>query len=187
MMTITSSECFFVIVLITAFIGLWRGWVREVITTAVLLGVVLFLMLGGTEILYQFIFVNLANAFKALFGGGSVTAANSSSASPLSDQANFFFSMTTFVVLTGLGYLVGHRAGKPPATAVGRLTGIIPGIVNGAAVVFYTTHSILPQLNVNIESPDATTASNSLPIVFGIALAGVVVVLIALSSKKAKK
>lgn len=188
MMTITSGECFFVIVLITAFIGLWRGWMREVITTAILLGIVLFLMLGGTNILYQFIFVNLANAFKALFGGGTVAASDSSSATPLSSQANVLFSTAAFVVLTGFGYLVGHRAGKPPAAPAHRLTGVIPGIVNGAAVVFYITHSILQQqLNVNIASPDATTAGNSLPVVFGIALAGVVVVLIAISSKKAKK
>src|SRR5215469_12901269 len=67
-MYISSSECFFVIILTAAFVGLWRGWVREVITTAILLGVILFLMLGGTDVIYRFIFVNLLDAFRALGG-----------------------------------------------------------------------------------------------------------------------
>lgn len=185
-MTITSGECFFVIILLAAFIGLWRGWIREVITTAILLGVILFLMVGGSEILYRFIFVNLINAFRALFGGGSVTAANSNPA-PLSTQTDFLFSMVTFVSLTGLGYLVGHRAGRPPASPAHRLTGVIPGIVNGAAIVFYATRNIIPQLNVNVQGPSASTATNDLPVIFGVALVAVVGVLIAISSRKAKK
>lgn len=186
-MTITSGECFFVIILTAAFIGLWRGWIREVITTAILLGVILFLMVGGSEILYRFIFVNLVNAFKALFSGGTVTAPSSGPA-PLSSQGDFLFSLVTFVSLTGLGYLVGHRAGRPPASPTHRLTGIIPGAVNGAAVVFYATRNIIPQLDVSVQGPNATTATNYLPVIFGIALLAVVGVLIALSTRsKAKK
>lgn len=185
-MTITSGECFFVIILLAAFIGLWRGWIREVITTAILLGVILFLMVGGAEILYRFIFVNLVNAFRALFSGGSVTASNSGP-TPLSSQGDFLFSLVTFVGLTGLGYLVGHRAGRPPTSPAHRLTGVIPGIVNGAAVVFYATRNIIPQLNVNVQGPSASTATNELPVIFGVALLAVVGVLIAISSRKAKK
>lgn len=187
-MTITSGECFFVIVLATAFIGLWRGWIREVITTAILLGVILFLLLGGAGILYQFIFVNLVNAFKALFNGGAVSASNSNTAAPLSSQGDFLFSLLIFVGLTGLGYLVGHRAGKPPTSAAHRLTGVIPGLVNGAAVVFYITNKIIPNASVSVQGPNAATATSYLPVVFGIALLAVIVVLIALSTKgKAKK
>ncbi len=186
-MNITSSECFFVIILTTAFIGLWRGWIREVITTAILLGVILFLMLGGASIMYQFIFVNLVNAFKALFNGGAVSTSTPTTATPLSEQGDFMFSLLTFVGLTGLGYLVGHRAGKPPTAPVHRLTGIIPGLVNGAAVVFYATNKIIPNINVNVEGPNAATASSYLPVVFGIALLAVIIILIALSSRKAKK
>lgn len=186
-MYITSSECFFVIILTAAFLGLWRGWIREVITTAILLGVILFLLLGGADVLYRFIFVNLADAFKAL-GGGTVSTPGSDNVAPPSSQTDFLFSLVTFGGLTGVGYLVGHKAGRPPTTATHRLTGIIPGAVNGASVVFYATRNIIPNMNVDVQSPDASTVSNYFPVIFGIALLAVIVILIALSTKsKAKK
>jgi hypothetical protein len=186
-MYITSSECFFVIILTAAFLGLWRGWIREVITTAILLGVILFLLLGGSDVLYRFIFVNLVNAFRAL-GGSTVTTPDSSTVGPPSSQADFLFSLLTFGGLTAVGYVVGHKAGKPPTAASHRLTGVIPGAVNGAAVVFYTTRNIIPNLNVSVQGPNASTVGNYLPVIFGIALLAVVVILIALSTKsKAKK
>ena len=186
-MYITSNECFFVIVLTAAFVGLWRGWVREVITTAILLGVILFLLLGGSDVLYRFIFVNLIDAFKAL-GGSTVSAPGSPTDTPTSAPNDFLFSVLTFGGLTTVGYLVGHKAGKAPTTATHRLAGLIPGTVNGAAVVFYATRNIIPNLDVNVQSPDSTTVSNYLPVIFGIALLAVVVILIALSTKsKAKK
>ncbi len=186
-MTITSGECFFVIILIAAFIGLWRGWIREVITTAILLGVILFLMLGGAGILYHFIFVNLVDSINALISGSSVSVpASNTSSQPA--QGDFLFGLVTFLGLTSIGYLVGHKAGKPPASTTHRLTGIIPGIVNGVAVVFYTVRNIIPQLNLSVQTPDLTTVSSYLPIIFGLALLAVIIILIALSTKgKAKK
>src|SRR5579859_6547608 len=171
-MTITSGECFFVVILVAAFICLWRVWIREVITTAILLGAILFLMLGGDGILYHFIFVNLVDSFKALFSGSSVSVP-ASSASSQSAQGDFLFGLLTFFGVTSIGYLVGHKAGKPPASTTHRLTGIIPGIVNGVAVVFYTVRNIIPQLNLSVQSPDVTTVSSYLPVVFGLALLAV--------------
>ncbi len=185
-MYITSSECFFVIILTAAFIGLWRGWIREVITTAILLGVILFLLLGGSDVIYRFIFVNLVDAFRAL-GGGTASTPDSGSAVPPSTQTDFLFSLLTFGGLTTVGYLVGHKAGKPPTTATHRLTGLIPGAVNGASVVFYATRNILPNASLSVSSPDAATVSNYLPVIFGIALLAVVIILIALSSKSKSK
>ncbi len=184
-MYITSSECFFVIILTAAFIGLWRGWVREVITTAILLGVILFLMLGGSDVIYRFIFVNLVDAFRAL-GGGSASA--SGSAPQGTAQTDFLFEVLTFGGLTTVGYLVGHKAGKPPTSATHRLAGIIPGAVNGAATVFYATRNLIPNLNLSVSGPDSGTATNYLPVIFGVALLAVLVILVALSAKgKAKK
>lgn len=185
-MTITQNECLFIILLVAAFIGLWRGWIREVITTAILLGVILFLTLGGQGVLYQFIFVNLVDAIRALFSGNTSVSVASSPSQPA--QGDFLFTSLTFIVLTCISYLVGHRAGRPPTAASHRLTGIIPGAVNGIAIAFYSVRYIIPQLNVSVQSPDQTTVSTDLPIVFGLALIAVIVVLIALSTRsKAKK
>ena len=185
-MNITSGECLFIILLVAAFIGLWRGWIREVITTAILLGVILFLLLGGDGLLYRFFFVNLANAFKALFDGNSVSVPASTPANQ-QPQGDVLFNVSTFVVLTGVGYLVGHKAGKPPTATVHRLTGIIPGAVNGIAIIFYTVDHIIPQLQVNVQSPDVTTVTNYAPVVFGLAILSVVGILIVLTTRKAKK
>jgi uncharacterized membrane protein required for colicin V production len=185
-MTITQNECLFVILLVAAFIGLWRGWLREVITTAILLGVILFLTLGGQGVLYQFIFVNLEDAVKALFSGSSSVSVAPATSQPA--QGDFLFTFLTFGGLTTISYVVGHKAGRPPTAASHRLTGIIPGIVNGIAIAFYSVKYIIPQLSVSVQSPDQTTVSNDLPVVFGLALIGVIVVLIVLSTKgKAKK
>ena len=184
-MTITQNECLFIILLVAAFIGLWRGVIREVITTAILLGVILFLILGGQGFLYQFIFVNLVDAVRALFSGNT-----SVSAPPPSQpaQGDFLFTSLTFIALTSISYLVGHRAGRPPTAASHRLTGIIPGAVNGIAIAFYSVRYIIPQLNVSVQSPDQATVSNELPVVFGLALIAVIVILIAISTRsKAKK
>lgn len=187
-MTITQNECLFVILLVAAFIGLWRGWLREVITTAILLGIILFLTLGGQGVLYQFIFVNLVDAIKALFSGSSSVSVASSGTPSQPAQGDFLFSFLTFTGLTAVSYVVGHKAGKPPTAASHRLTGIIPGIVNGIAIAFYSVRYIIPQLSVSVQSPDQTTVTNYLPVVFGLALIGVIVILIALSTKgKAKK
>ncbi len=186
-MVITSGECLFVILLVAAFIGLWRGWIREVITTAILLGVILFLILGGQGVLYRFIFVNLVAAFKALFEGSTVAVPPPNPPAQPS-QGDFLFSLFTFATLIMIGYAVGHKAGKPPASATHRLTGIIPGIVNGIAILFYSVRYIIPQINVSVEGPNATTVSMYLPVVFGLALVAVIGLLIALSTKgKAKK
>ena len=91
------------------------------------------------------------------------------------------------MVLTGIGYVVGHKAGKPPTAPVHRLAGIIPGAVNGVAVIFYTVDHIIPQLQVNVQSPDVTTVTNYAPVVFGLGIAFVVGVLIVLTTRKAKK
>ena len=142
-MYITSNECFFVIVLTAAFVGLWRGWVREVITTAILLGVILFLLLGGSDVLYRFIFVNLIDAFKAL-GGSTVSAPGSPTDTPTSAPNDFLFSVLTFGGLTTVGYLVGHKAGKAPTTATHRLAGLIPGPSTARLLYFMQRTKLSP-------------------------------------------
>ncbi len=49
MVVVDQGQCFLLILLIGAIVGFWRGGVREVITCAVILGAVLFLVAGGTH------------------------------------------------------------------------------------------------------------------------------------------
>ena len=190
-MTITSGECLFVILLVAAFVGIWRGWIREVITTAILLGAILFLSLGGQDWLYRFFFVNLVDAVKALFEGSSVTVPAGSS-SPLQPQSDFWFTFLTFGGLTSIAYVVGHKAHTPSPqqlTPRHRLVGVVPGLVNGITILFYSVrNNILSPTGVNVQSPNQTNINNSLPIIFGLGLVVVVGALIWLTTKgKAKK
>lgn len=184
-MTVSSGECVFSILLIAAFIGLWRGWMREVITMAIVLAVILFLSTIGNGLLYRFIFVNLAAAFRDLLGGGSVSVASYNP--PANGEGSTFFMLSTFTILTGIGYLVGHKAGRPPTAASHRLVGIIPGAINGIAITFYTVTHIIPNLQVNAQGPNSGSVNSYLPTVFGIGLVFLIIVLFVLMKPKPKK
>ncbi|HEY7125670.1 MAG TPA: hypothetical protein VH540_17070 [Ktedonobacterales bacterium] len=184
-MTVSSGECVFIILLVTAFIGLWRGWLREIITMAILLAVILFLITIGNHLLYQFIFVNLSAAFHALLNGNSVTAAPSYT--PPNAEGDTLFTLSTFTILTGISYLVGHKAGRPPTAAVHRLTGIIPGAINGIAITWYSVTKIIPDLQVNAQGPNQGSVGSYEPAVFGIGLVFLIIVLFVLMKPKPKK
>jgi hypothetical protein len=185
-MTVSSGECVFIILLFAAFIGLWRGWMREIITMAILLAVIFFLSTIGNALLYRFIFVNLAAAFHDLLGGGSVSVA---SYNPPAQNAegDTLFMVSTFTILTGLGYLVGHKAGKPPTAASHRLVGIIPGAINGIAITLYTVSHIIPNLQVSAQGPNTTSVNTYLPTVFGVGLIFLIIVVFVLLKPKPKK
>jgi hypothetical protein len=185
-MTVSSGECVFIILLITAFVGLWRGWMREIITMAILLAVILFLSTIGNGLLYRFIFVNLSAAFHALVSGNSVSVA-SYTPSTQNGEGDTLFLLSTFTVLTGMGYLVGHKAGKAPTAAVHRLVGIIPGAINGISITWYAVSHIIPNLQVSAQGPNQSAVGTYEPAVFGIGLVFLIIVLFVLMKPKPKK
>jgi hypothetical protein len=112
-------QCFSIILVTSGCVGLWRGWMREVITLAIVLGSVLFLLNGGTYVIFQFTFVRIPQAFTDLFFGPSQLGF-SNPAIPTPNPAGAFFGVVTFGGLTGLGYLVGHRyGGRRRRTSIG--------------------------------------------------------------------
>lgn len=177
-MIVGPTQCFFVILVITAFIGLSRGWVREIITMAIVLGTVLFLLNGGDSLMHQFIFVNVPAALHALIFGTNATTVPSAPVSVPTTTRESLFGVMSFGILTVLGYIVGHRFGSPPTTNQHRMGGILPGLVNGAAISYYASNAILPSTTVNLTSPTDTLTRVYLPIVLGIGLLGMVVVLL---------
>lgn len=177
-MVIGSAQCFFVILLITAFIGLSRGFMREVVTMAIVLAAVLFLLNGGNGALYHFIFVNLPHAFRVLIFGDSAVNAGAPDVSTPNPTGDHLFAVGSFLALTGLAYLVGHRYGQPPKTNQHRLGGVLPGLVNGAAIAYYASNTILPSTTINLTSPTDTLTRLYLPIIFGFGLLALVLVLV---------
>ncbi len=183
-MIVGPTQCFFVILLVTAFIGLSRGWVREVITMAIVLATVLFLLNGGDQLLHQFIFVNVPAALHDLIFGTSTAATPSPPVSVSSSTRESLFGVMSFGILTVLGYLVGHRFGSPPATNQHRVGGIVPGVVNGAAISYYVSNAILPSTTVNVSSPTDALTRIYLPIVLGVGLLAMVVALLVARGSK---
>jgi hypothetical protein len=177
-MIVGPTQCFFVILLITAFIGLSRGWVREIITMAIVLATVLFLLNGGDGLLHQFIFVNVPTALHDLVFGTSPASVPAPPVSVPDPTRDYLFGVLSFGVLTILGYVVGHRFGTPPTTNQHRMGGVLPGLVNGAAIAYYASNTIFPSTTVNLTSPTDMLTRVYLPIILGIGLLGMVAVLL---------
>ncbi len=186
-MVIGATQCFFVVLLITGLVGLMRGFLREVITMALVLGAVLFLLNGGDGLLHHFVFVNLPTAIHDLIYGDSAVTVGTPSVSAPNPTGDYLFGLSSFLGLMGLGYVVGHKYGGPPATNQHRIGGILPGLVNGAAISYYTSRSILPGTTVNLTSPNDALTQMYLPIILGLGLVGLVVVLIMSSISKGGK
>jgi hypothetical protein len=186
-MYIGSEQCLFIIVIITALIGL-RGWHREVVTMAIILGMVLFLSLGGDGLLHQFFFVNLPDAFRVLiFGDNAVNAGTPTVSSP-NGWGDQLFRLGAFGGLTGLAYLVGHKYGSAPKTTSHKVIGMVPGAVNGVALSYYVTNGLFPNNNpaVTITSPTNALTTMYLPIILGLALLGLVLIIVVSSFSKPK-
>lgn len=176
-MVIGAAQCFFVILVVAGVVGLFRGFVREIITMAIVLAAILFLSNNGNNLIQQFLFVNLPNAAHVLvFGDGVVSTADpTGAANPAMGVSS---AVATFLTLMGLGYVFGHRVGTPPTTAQHRLAGVLPGLVNGGAIAYYFSNSILPQFSLQLTGPDSGTTGYYLPIILGVGLVLVIAILL---------
>lgn len=184
-MVVGATQCFFVVLLITGLIGLMRGWVREIITMAIVLGAVVFLLNGGGGLLHQFFFVNMPDAFHDLiFGNNAVSVAGPTVSTSTNTTGDYLFGLASFLGLMGLSYGVGHRYGTPPKTHTHRLGGVLPGLVNGAAMSYYVSQTILPSTQLDLTSPSGALTQMYLPIVLGLGLVGLILVLVVSAMSK---
>lgn len=184
-MVIGQMQCFLVVLVITAIVGLSRGFLREVITMAIVLASMVFLLNGGDGLLHTFFFSNLPQALHDLVYGNSGVTVGTPAVSTPNQTGDYLFGVASFLGLTALGYGVGHRYGGAPKTSQHRLGGILPGIVNGAAISYYASQTILPATQFNLTSPSGALTQAYLPVVLGLGLVGLVAVLVvsALSSR----
>ena len=161
-MVISQSQAFLTALAFFGAIGAVRGWHREVITAAIVLASVLFLSNGGGNL--------ISNIF--IHGAGAATQPSSASSYSSACYGGLpsTVSNLSFAGLTFLGYRVGGIHAPAPALAHHRVTGTIPGVVNGAAIAYYISHYILPGTNLVIGTPGPGDASSYLPLVFGLGI-----------------
>lgn len=172
-MVISQSQCFMIALVVAAAVGARRGWGREVITCAIILGTVLFLSNGGGSYIANFLSQGLHNA----------SAQTSAACNTFNPQV---LSTLVFAGMTWLGYTVGSKYGTAPKTHNHRIAGTIPGAINGASLAYYASNSILPGNSVLLNTPTGAFSNAYLPEVFGIGLLGLLAVLFiaAQASKK---
>lgn len=172
-MVISESQCFLIALVLAAAVGARRGWGREVITCAIILGTVLFLSNGGGDYLANFL-------AQGLHGTSGQSSASCTTVNPQ------ILSTVVLAGMTWLGYSAGTKYGTAPKTHNHRIAGTIPGAINGASLAYYASNSILPGRSVLLNTPTGAFSNTYLPEVFGFGLLGLLAVLFiaAQASKK---
>lgn len=204
-MVIGPIQCFVLFIVLFAAIGARRGWNREVIACAFILGTVMFLSLGGLNLIDQLLsngLISTASA-KGLMPSGGIPPSGSgvgagalaATPAPASDATascpplvkSPILSSLIFGGMSWLGYRVSAKYGQPPKSSNHRIAGIMPGAINGAAIAYYVSSAILPG-QVTVQTPTSATTANFLPLVFGVGLIGLLlVVFIASQASKSAK
>ena len=171
-MALSQSQCIFIVTLVTAAWGYYRGLGRAIITCAMILGGVLFLTVGGSGALGHFIGVTLP----AVVAGGVPPAYD-----PTTEPANPVMDLLILVGLTGLAHVMGTHFGAPASKAEHRIGGMAAGAVTGLALMYYVTERLLPSTTIQMTSPSSTIVISYMIGLFGLGL--MVLLIIALVRK----
>lgn len=159
-MILNESQFFLLLLFVAAIRGYARGWHREIITTAITLGSVLFLTIGGGDVLAQAIFVGIPDLLR-----GVTPQISFATATP-----NPMVDVVTLIVFTVLGHFAGSRYGTAPKSAQHRLSGMIAGAVTGLALTYYITRQLLPVTTFGVTSPSSSLVTTWVIGLFGVGL-----------------
>src|SRR5260221_13578990 len=130
---ILSTVQFYVdVIAIFAIVGFVRGLDREIISTAFIVPTVLFLYVGGANGLASFFLQRIPYGTNFLASGAIGPRTLPPAPGPNQILA---VAVITLIVAIVLGFLVSNRAFKPTSTSTERFLGIIPGLVEGVAIV----------------------------------------------------
>lgn len=180
---LTAPQCFFIAIIVFGIWGMYRGWRREVISLAFLLGAILFLFLTRSSVA-QFVFVNLPRAIQELTTG--TTPTEPVSTIPISDPRSTLAIAIFFIAMVFIGYLVSNRAMPKASTPSEHILGVIPGLVEGYAILNFVTNALgaTSLFTFNVAPPGQSQISSGLLVIFIVAVVAILVSLIAASTKK---
>ncbi len=182
-LSLTSQQCFFLVILAFAVVGFQRGWKRELVSLGFSLGAILFLYLGGGKGMADFIFIRLPVIAQLIVGNAG--AAHPSTTAVSTGQV-LITTVITFALIIGAGYLIGNKAFPKPAAPAERLLGILPAIVSGYFLMLYVTNVLTKTslITFGVATPSQGTVGNYMLIIFIVAVVVIVAALIATSAKK---
>jgi hypothetical protein len=172
-MDVSQVQLAVILVVVTAVIGFRRGWGREVITCAVVLGTLVFLQLGGLGALSG----AFANAFASMSGPGSTNCAvrDTAVAAKTSDPPQLL-ALLIFAGMVWLGYSVGGQHGSAAVTLGHRFWGLIAGAITGGAIAYYLVNATFSEGSTVLQWLNAINFVSSLALLLGIGLIGVLAV-----------
>ncbi len=182
---LNSGQFYLIVIAIFAIVGFARGWRREVISVAFIVPTILFLYVGGGNGLAGFFLQRIPYGTNFLTGGA--VGPKDLPPAPGSNQV-LVVSVIALLVAIALGFLVGNRI-KPTGTPTERFLGIIPGLVEGIAIVAMIGHLFAsnPQITVGTATPNPNNLGNGFLVIFLIAIAALIIGLLASRVGKGSK
>ncbi len=183
---LNSGQFYLIVIAIFAIFGFARGWRRELISMAFIVPTVLFLYVGGGNGLAGFFLQRIPYGTNFLTDGA--VGPKNFPPPPVANQV-LVVSIITLIVAIVLGFLVGNRAFKPTGTPTERFLGIIPGLVEGIAVVAMIGRLFAssPQITFGTQTPNPNNLGNGFLVIFLIAVAALIIGLLASRVGKGSK
>jgi len=182
---LNSGQFYLIVIAIFAIVGFARGWRREVISMAFIVPTILFLYVGGGNGLAGFFLQRIPYGTNFLTAGA--VGPKTLPPAPGPNQV-LVVSVIALLVAIALGFLVGNRI-KPTGTPTERFLGIIPGLVEGIAIIAMIGHLFAsnPQITVGTATPNPNNLGNGFLVIFLIAIAALIIGLLASRVGKGSK
>jgi hypothetical protein len=174
---LNSGQFYLIVIAIFAIVGFARGWRREVISMAFIVPTILFLYVGGGNGLAGFFLQRIPYGTNFLTAGAVGPKTLPPAPGP---YQVLVVSVIALLVAIALGFLVGNRI-KPTGTPTERFLGIIPGLVEGIAIIAMIGHLFAsnPQITVGTDTPNPNNLGNGFLVIFLIAVAALIIGLLA--------
>lgn len=181
-MTIESINTLLVFLIAFGAIGVARGRQREIWTLGGITLTMLFLALGGVDIIKQ-LPVRVASGFLAM--SGNQDGSNNAAAHPLQEPWTVVVLWVGTITLVAVAYLMGQKFGQNEATRDfgSYVGGLVMGAINGACICLFL-FSQGGFHDVSIKFPDAQMARNTITPLILVGIAVVVIGIVATTRPK---
>lgn len=179
----SAQQIFFVAIIVFVVIGFQRGWKRELVSLVFIL-LAAFLVNQGTSVSVGTFLSRLP-----LVIGYAANGNQALPETPVGVENASLWSLLIFVVIVGIGYVVGNRAFPRPTTPHERFIGIVPSVIGGAFILGYVGNYFKAtggqsSVTVSIQAPDP---ANFITIIFLVTSTALLIALIAARTRKTAK
>ncbi|HEY6285331.1 MAG TPA: hypothetical protein VIX20_06695 [Ktedonobacteraceae bacterium] len=183
--TLQSTQLFAIGLFVFGLIGFLQGWRRALVVLVFVLVAIVFLLLGGGNVIAEIFFVRIPQTIYVLTGG----AIGPKSASPPSANQVLISKLITLGLALILGFSFAGRGFKPTDASVGpfkykidgplssNFVGIIPGMVTGYALMSYLNQLFAanPTVSLGISSVNTNSVGSYIVVIVIVAIVALVI------------